>query len=89
MIPNLQEATKEYWRKLDQLEAAYQQGEISIEEVDTKVASLMAELGQNRRAAINYFLQSFQHWLTEQREVIVGVTILGIITYAWLLTNQV
>ncbi len=88
MIPNLQEATKEYWRKLDQLEAAYQQGEISIEEVDAKVASLMAELGQNRRAAINYFLQGFQHWLTEQREVIVGVTILGIITYAWVLANQ-
>ncbi len=32
MFPNLIEATKEYWRKLDELEAAYQQGEIPLEE---------------------------------------------------------
>ncbi len=28
MFPNLIEATKEYWRQLDELEAAYQQGQI-------------------------------------------------------------
>jgi hypothetical protein len=33
MFPNLLEATKEYWRKLDRLEAAYPQGEIPLEEV--------------------------------------------------------
>ena len=34
MFPNLFTATQEYWRKLDALEASYQRGEISIEEVD-------------------------------------------------------
>ena len=83
MLPNLLEATQEYWRKLDELEAAYQQGKISIEEVDAEVASLMAELGQKRRAALTYFLQGCQHWLAAQRESLIGLAILGIITYAW------
>ena len=56
MFPNLLEATKEYWRKLDELEAAYQQGEIPLEEVDARVTELMAELAQERRAAFTYFL---------------------------------
>ena len=35
MFPNLIQAIKEYWHKLDKLEAAYQQGEIFLEEVDS------------------------------------------------------
>lgn len=87
MIVNLLEATKEYWRELDQLEAAYQQGEISLEEVNAQVALLMSELGQKRRAAITYALQGWQHWLTEQKEVLVGIAILLLMTYGWLLVK--
>ena len=54
MFPNLLQATKEYWRQLDKLEVAYQQGEIPLEEVDAKVADLMAELAQERRVALVY-----------------------------------
>ncbi len=44
MFPNLFQATFDYWRKLDELEAAYQKGEIPLKEVDARVADLMAEL---------------------------------------------
>jgi hypothetical protein len=87
MIPNLQEATQEYWHKLDEIEAAYKQGKISVEEVDAEVASLMKELGRKRRKAINYFLYSCQLWLTQQRETLVGLVILAIIFYLWLSTS--
>jgi hypothetical protein len=60
LLTNLQEATQEYWHKLDELETAYQQGKISLEEVDVEAASLMAELGRKRRVTISYFLQSSQ-----------------------------
>lgn len=87
MLPNLQEATQDYWHKLDELESSYQQGKISIEEVDLEVASLMAELGRKRRIAIGYFLQSLQLWFTQQRETVIGLVVLGIISYLWLLNN--
>ena len=83
MLPNLLEDTKEYWCKLNELEVAYQKGEVSIEEVDARVQSLIVELGRNRRAALNYVLNSFYHLLNEQRETIVGIAILGVISYAW------
>jgi hypothetical protein len=84
MIPNLVEATQEYWLKLDELEAAYQKGEISIEEVDRQVASLIKELGRKRQSFITYFLQSWQHFFSQQKETIVGLAMLGIICYFWL-----
>jgi hypothetical protein len=87
MLPNLFEATKEYWRKLDELEAAYQQGEIPLEEVDARVAELMAELAQERRVALSYFWHGWQHWLTTQKETLVGLAILALVTYAWALTS--
>jgi hypothetical protein len=83
MFPNLLEDTKEYWCKLNELEAAYQRGEVSIEEVDGQVKTLMAELGKSRQAALNYVLNSFYHLLNEQREAIVGIAVLGVISYAW------
>ncbi|MBD2743615.1 hypothetical protein [Coleofasciculus sp. FACHB-1120] len=79
MMPNLLEATKEYSRKLDQLEAAYEKGEVSIEEVDTKVQLLMAELGRERRAALAYVFYGLRRLWDEQRETIVGVAILGVL----------
>ncbi len=87
MLTNLQEATQKYWQNLDELETAYQQGRISLEEVDIEVASLMAELGRKRRLTISYFLQSSQQWLTQQRDVLIGLSMLGIISYLWLLNN--
>lgn len=89
MFPNLLEATKEYWRKLDELEAAYQQGEIPLEEVDARVAELMAELAIERRAALTYFWHRWQHRLMAQRETLIGLAILAFVTYAWVLTNSI
>ncbi len=87
MFPNLLEATKEYWRKLDRLESAYQQGEIPLKEVDARVAELMAELAQERHAAFTYFRHGWQHWMTAQRETLMGLAILVLVTYAWILTS--
>ena len=83
MFPNLLEDTKEYWCKLNELEAAYQRGEVSIEEVDGQVKTLMTELGKSRQAALNYVLNSFYHLLNEQKETIIGIAILGVISYTW------
>lgn len=86
MFPDLFQATKEYWRQLDELEIAYQQGKIPLEEVDAKVAHLMAELAAERRAAFNYFWQGCLHWMTTQKETAIGLALLGLIAYAWVLT---
>lgn len=83
MTPNLLEATKDYWRKLDELEAAYQKGEVSLEEVDARVPELIAELGRERKAALSYVLNGWSRLWDDQRETIVGVAFLGIITYVW------
>ena len=87
MFPNLFEATKEYWSNLDRLEAAYKQGEISLEEVDAKVAELMADLAQERRAAFTYFGRSLWHWLVGRREVLLGLGFVAVVTYSWMLTS--
>jgi hypothetical protein len=89
MFPNLHEATKEYWQKLDQLEASYQQGEISLEEVDARVAELMTELAHERRTALTYLWQGWQHWLTTQRETLIGLAILALVTYSWVVNNLI
>jgi hypothetical protein len=89
MFPNLLETTKEYWRQLDELEAAYQQGEIPLEEVDARVAELMAELARERHAAFAYFWHGWQHWLMTQRETLIGLAILALVTYAWVLTSSI
>lgn len=88
MLINLQEATQEYWQKLDKLESAYQEGKISIKEVDAEVAFLMAEMTRKRRIAINDFLQIFSMWLTQQRETLIGLGVFGIISSLWFFTNN-
>ncbi len=85
MIPNLLEATQEYWQKLDKLESDYQAGKVTIEEVDAQVEYLMKELGQKRRASINYFLRTLRYSIVEQKEVVMGIAILGVLSYSWLL----
>jgi hypothetical protein len=84
MIPNLIEATNDYWRKLNELDAAYQRGEVSLEEVDTRVAELMAELGQARHETFRYLWHGLRHLWNQQREAIVGTACLGALTYTWL-----
>jgi hypothetical protein len=87
MFPNLFEATKKYWCQLDELEVAYQQGKIPLEEVDSRVAELMAELASERRAVFTYFRHSFQYWVTTQKETLIGLVILAIATYVWVLNS--
>ncbi len=89
MFANLFQATKEYWLKLDELEASYQHGEIPLKEVDARVAELMAELAQERRAAFAYFWHSWQHLLTTQRETLMGLAIVILIIYVWLLNHPI
>ncbi len=74
-------------RRVVHLEAAYQQGEVSLTEVGARVAELMAELAQERCAAFTYFRYGWQHWLTAQRETLMGLAILVLVTYAWILTS--
>ncbi|MGK7894766.1 MAG: hypothetical protein AB4372_14400 [Xenococcus sp. (in: cyanobacteria)] len=88
MFPNLFQATKDYWRKLDELEAAYKEGKIPLEEVDVRVAELIAELSQERRATFAYLWHSWQHLLTTQRETLMGLAIVILVIYIWLL-NQI
>lgn len=80
---NLIEETKDYWRDLDVLEAAYQQGEISIEEVDARVAQLTEKLGQKRREAWRLFVLNITAGLQDQRETVLGLTLLTIVIYVW------
>ncbi|MBD2463344.1 hypothetical protein H6G89_20130 [Oscillatoria sp. FACHB-1407] len=87
MIPNLLEATNEYWRKLNELESAYQRGEVSLEEVDVRVATLMAELGQERRATIQFLLGNVNRIWNEQRELVIGLGLIGVLTYTWMVIS--
>ncbi len=87
MFPNLLEATQDYWHQLNELEAAYQRGEVSLQEVDRRVAELMAELGQERRAAIRFFFANLKRFWNEQRDVVVGLGLIGALTYAWIIVS--
>jgi hypothetical protein len=87
MIPNLVQATQEYWRKLNELEAAYQRGDVSLDEVDATVAALMKELGQERRATIRFLLDNVSRLWQEQQQLVVGLGLVGVATYAWFMTS--
>ncbi len=87
MFPNLFHSTQEYWRKLDELEKAYQQDQISLKEVDMRVAKLMAELAQERRSAFKYIIYTSQQWLAENKNILIGLVILVFATYAWFLIS--
>ena len=87
MFPNLFNATQEYWRKLDELESAYQQDQVSREEVDRRVSELMAELGQERRSTFNYMREISQNWLAEQKSNLMGISILVFAIYGWIVIN--
>ncbi len=87
MIPDLMEATRDYWRELDELEAAYQRGDVSISEVNAKVRKLMTDLSRSRRESFAYLFSGIRRLWNEQREAIVGVAGLSVLTYGWLLVR--
>lgn len=87
MIPNLLAATVEYWHQLDELEAAYQSGDISLEEVDARVKTLMAGLGQQRRASLRFLRDSIGHFLRDRQDVVVGLGLMTVLSYAWFVVS--
>lgn len=87
MVPNLLESTKEYWQKLDALEAAYKNGDVSIEEVDAKVAQYMHELGEERRFFLRFVRDRLQYLWQEQPDIIAGFGILFVVTWVWAAVN--
>ena len=89
MFPNLLNATQEYWRKLDELESAYKQDQISLEEVDQRVSELMAELAQERRSTFNYLKYRSQTWLAEQKSNLIGLGLIVVAIYSWLVMNGI
>lgn len=86
-MPNLLESTKEYWQKLDALEASYKRGEVSIEEVDAKVEQYMTELGQERRFFFRFVRDRLQHLWKEQPDFIAGIGIIFVLTWFWAALN--
>lgn len=87
MTPNLFEATRKYWRQLNELEAAYQRNEVSLNEVDARVEALMQELGRARRESLRIAWMGIQSFVQEQRETLAGAAAIGILAYVWLALN--
>lgn len=87
MMFDLIQAPRDYWRQLDAVEAAYQRNELSLDEVDAKVQSLMQELGQARRQALRDVWATLQVFVQQQRDTLAGVTALGLMVYVWLVAN--
>ena len=85
MFPDLFDATQTYWRKLDQIEADYQQGKLSIQEVDQQVKDLMNELGAQRRVAFFSLWQASRLWITHNQEWLIGLVSVVIAIYLWLI----
>lgn len=84
MIPDLIDATADYWKKLDELEAAYQRDEVSLPEVDARVKQFTDELGRSRQEALSAFWASLQHTVTQQRDTIAGVIGIAALSFVWL-----
>ncbi|MBW4539362.1 MAG: hypothetical protein KME43_09460 [Myxacorys chilensis ATA2-1-KO14] len=87
MFPNLLQATNEYWRKLNELEAAYKRGDVSLEEVDATVKVLMADLKQERREALAFVFNGLGSLWYQQREVVIGLGLIGMLTYTWIVVS--
>ena len=86
MFPNLFSATTEYWRQLDDIEFRYQQGDLSLEEVDREVEMLMKQLGQKRRDSLRFFRDSLSHWISTHTEFLIGFVFVLMVAYSWMLT---
>lgn len=84
MLTNLLDATRDYWRKLNEVEAAYNRDEITIDEVDTRVHALMAELGQARRRAFRDTWGMLHAFVRQQGDTLAGVAAIGLLAAIWL-----
>ena len=87
MIPNLFAATQEYWRKLDVLENQYQNGHLSIAEVDAQVTELMTELANERRLAFRNMGYALQNWLNIKSDIILATFFVILLGYFWVTLN--
>ncbi|MGF1517352.1 MAG: hypothetical protein ACFCVB_06050 [Nodosilinea sp.] len=88
MLPDLIGTTRDYWRKLDELEAAYRRNELTAQEVDAQVQALMVELGQTRRQLLRDSWAIFQNFIARQGDALAGVTALGALAYVWLVVSS-
>jgi hypothetical protein len=89
MFADLLDTTRDYWRKLDEVEAAYTRNELTLEEVNAKVHALMAELGEARRQALRDFWAVVQVFVQQQKDTLAGVVTIGVLAYLWLVfTSQ-
>lgn len=86
MFADLISATRRYWRQLDEVEAAYNRGDMPLPEVDAEVQRLMTELGTARRRAFRDLWASTQHFLQQQRDLIAGTAAIGVLAYLWIVT---
>lgn len=84
-MTDLISATRDYWHKLDQVEAAYQRGDLSVKEVDAEVHQLMAELGDARRQALRDTWASLQAFGRQQQETIAGAAAIAVLAAFWLI----
>ncbi|MGB3138240.1 MAG: hypothetical protein WBG38_11415 [Nodosilinea sp.] len=87
MLPDLIGATRDYWRKLDDVEAAYRRSELTVDEVNAEVKALMAELGQTRRQLLKDSWAIFQTFVSRQGDALAGAAALGVLAYVWLVAN--
>ena len=87
MLPDLIGATRDYWRKLDAVEAAYRRDELTLDEVNAEVKALMAELGQTRRQLLRDSWAIAQTFIHRQSEALAGLAALGVLAYVWLTVN--
>jgi hypothetical protein len=87
MFPDLIGATRDYWRKLDEVEAAFQRHELTREEVNAEVKALMVELGRTRRQGLRDFWAISQTFVQQQGEALAGVAALGVLAYLWVIVN--
>lgn len=84
MFTDLTEATHDYWKKLDEVEAAYKRDDMTLQEVDAEVQRLMTELGNARRRALRDVWATFQVFVRQQREAIAGTAAIAALAYLWL-----
>ena len=84
MFTDLLSATQDYWHKLDEVEAAYRRDEMTIEEVDAEVKHLMTQLGNTRRQALKDFGASVRYFVQQQREILAGTAVIGLLAYVWI-----
>ena len=84
MFTDLLSATQDYWHKLDEVEAAYRRDEMTIEEVNAEVKHLMTQLGNTRRQALKDFGASVRYFVQQQREILAGTAVIGLLAYVWI-----